>query len=178
MSTSGLSEPSVERFPLDPDRVETSLAEIRQDLGVLTGAESTYLEFNNPELYFVLAIGVRTWPVEKTATYTEGALTAYKLAREAGTAEGVLPRLSGEGRSSLFSSMVVAPSASKRVGSAPVAATATWEALETELGYEPSIAKVVGRLAAQHRDRDAYYAGAATVVAGLRLAVSELSVGE
>jgi len=170
----------VELFPLDSEQVERSLDQVREDpKHILLDLESSYLEFNNPYLSFLLICGQGALPDRDVGAYTEASLTTYKLAREAGTRGGVLPILSKNGSSYLAGVMVATLKEARSASSdiPVIVSEVTRGAFETELTSEPSILSVVKRLADHRVDRDVYYTGAATVVAGLRLAATESSPG-
>jgi len=109
-------------------------------------------------------------------SFTEAALTTHKLAREAAVPDGVLPRLSPKGRSNMAISLrttLQGFSPDSRPSLVPFVSQAALEKFMPELESEPSIFRVVKKLAEHRIDRGTYYAGAAMVVAGLRLARSE-----
>jgi len=171
------SHKSTERFSLNPEQVERSLEEIMEDpKHALTDIEAAYLEFNNPNLSVLLFTGAQSLPKQDSSAYVEAALTVYKISREAGTSDGMLPKLSSVGCSVLANYMIDMLKTSGQIVPTPSVARVTRDAFESELLSEPSVVNVVGRLSAYRIDRDAYYAGAATVVAGLRLAAIQQSL--
>jgi hypothetical protein len=163
-------------FGLDAERVTGSLEEIRQDpVHALKDLEAAYLEFQNPFLSQMLVAGGRLVRSTELTGYTEGALTAHKVIREAGTSDGVLPQLSAEGKARLGDPIVEALRNSQGSQLQPASTAATVRvALAEAIESEPSLHELVGQLADQRLDRDAYYAGASTVIAGLRIAIEEL----
>lgn len=171
MSTSDALELRSELFPLDPVGVKRSLEAIRQDpLTVLVG-EAAYFEEINPHLSTFVDTCRKTLVIQEMGPYGEAALTIHKLIREASPLGGELPMLDREGFSDLSTTLIGALTLSKRGRSSPKLSRVIRAVHVSALESEPSVLGMTRQLADHRLDRDAYYAGSATVVAGLRLAV-------
>lgn len=168
---------SSEYFSLDLVQVERSFDDIR--LGpshALTDMESAYLEFQNPQLSSLLVTGTNMLPKQDAMGCVEAALTTHKLIREAGAPDGKLPRLSEGGRVMLINNLITTLEKAQLSYPIPTVAGVVRERFKPELESETSVFNLVKALADHRIDRDAYYAGAATVVAGLRFARTEQSL--
>lgn len=165
-----------EYFPLNPGLIEPVIRDIQNGSpSVLLGMEANYLTVGNPELAYIAGAisAVLLRPGVPLDAFGEGALTVHKLAREAGVPDGTLPMLSVLGASQIsgkvFDAFYSNPEAER--------VTVVSGALMPELVCEPTIHAVVKEIAdpLQEDRRDFYYAGAATVIAGLRYAKAERS---
>jgi hypothetical protein len=163
-------------FELNPDQIDRSMEEVREDpQHILYDLEAAYLEFNNPRLSFLMCTAAEAVSLKDCTPFTEAALTAHKLLREAGTVGGVLPQLSESGRLRLIEIVLSAVRGAKLRAEQVSVSTIIKEAFFAELKQVPSLLAQTQKLAEHRTDRDAYYAGVCLVVAGLHSAVEELS---